>query len=67
VGTFIWLVIATGLGYFVGDFWWGIGLVGSCIGFLIGLVFRAGAGYRNTISNIGEAFGDFDDYDGRDD
>jgi hypothetical protein len=44
MGTFIWLLITTGVGYFIGQHYYGtvehIGIISSGLGFLFGVITR---------------------------
>lgn len=66
MGTFIWLFIATGIGYFVGDHWFDAAVVGGIIGFVVGLLMRFASG--EAFGDVGDSFGGggFDCGDGGD-
>ena len=42
MGTILWLCFSTFLGYLIGDHWWQESVVGSFVGFFIGVIIRCG-------------------------
>lgn len=53
--TFLWLCIATILGYLGGDHWMNAPWIGACIGFVIGFALWA-AVRLNSGDSVGELF-----------
>jgi hypothetical protein len=55
MGTFIWLTIATVCGCFIGAHWFDAALIGSIIGFAIGLLIRFAPGelFGGLLDGIG--------------
>ena len=61
MGTIIWLLLTTGIGYFVGVHWFEAPYIGAGIGFLIGLCLRVGA--SDALGDIGDSVVDSIDFD----
>ena len=61
MGTFILLMSTTIAGQFIGQHWWDQAIIGSVVGFFVGLILRVGA--AGGLGDVGDVLGDLGGFD----